>query len=144
MPAADRPSNAKLPLHVGRTLTALATAQLPPRSRASPRWPSLARTRAALYAAQLAVDFGDHEILRDLPFPVFQIQQAEPALPFAVAETSAPPTQPAFGGKDVAQAAGQLAGVCRGRMYGRSAAGRPRGRTIPRTSGSPIQVIAHV
>ncbi|MFF3335526.1 hypothetical protein ACFYWX_39345 [Streptomyces sp. NPDC002888] len=70
---------------------------------------AIARTRAALFAAQLAADFSDHEILRDLPIPVFQIQEAELTIPFAVARTSVPAAPPAFGGDEITRTAGQVA-----------------------------------
>jgi hypothetical protein len=50
---------------------------------------AIARMKAALLAAQLAADFREHEILRDLPIPSYRIGRAEVSLPFAIATVSA-------------------------------------------------------
>jgi hypothetical protein len=50
---------------------------------------AIARTKAALFAAQLAADFREHEILKSLPIPTYRIGRAEISLPFAIATVSA-------------------------------------------------------
>lgn len=50
---------------------------------------AIARTKATLFAAQMAVDFRDHTLLRHLPVPLYGISGAEVSLPFAIANVSA-------------------------------------------------------
>jgi hypothetical protein len=49
---------------------------------------AIARTKAALFSAQMAADFRDEELLEELPIPVYRISGAEVTLPFAVANIS--------------------------------------------------------
>jgi hypothetical protein len=47
---------------------------------------AIARTKATLFGAQMVLDFRDHELLRDLPIPLFGITGAELDIPFTVAQ----------------------------------------------------------
>ena len=49
---------------------------------------TIASTNAALFGAQMAADFRDHEILRHLDISVFKIGEAEISVQFAVANVS--------------------------------------------------------
>jgi hypothetical protein len=49
---------------------------------------SIARTKAMLFSAQMAVDFRDHAILGHLPIAAYTISDAEVTIPFIVASTS--------------------------------------------------------
>lgn len=49
---------------------------------------AVARVQAALFAAEMAADFREHELLRDLPIPVFAVDTADVTVPVAVARAS--------------------------------------------------------